>query len=168
MYPHVDNCLIHTYKLWHWLFIVSLCVPMCPGAPCGQWLIHTYKLWDWLFIVSSCGPMCPCGPMWPMVWDTGITFNAYHTLCTHVSVCAHVPPYGQYFLSIANTCVYVPMSPMCPKVRYTAITSCYCKLMCLYVPMCLPMTNGLGHSYFHLPQFAIVIAFSIMCLRSPL
>ena len=163
-------------------------------AHVANYLRLSYDLQYWLSMAKSWVCKCLCASICPMVWYTTINSETGFSLWTYVSVsvhvpsceqwfkkrpqppillslvkvCVHVPPYGQYFLSIANTCIYVPMSPMCPKVRYTAITSCYCKLMCLHVPMCLPMTNGLGHSYFHLPQFAIVIAFSIMCLRSPL
>ena len=104
-------------------------VSMCPLVANG--FIHTYKLRHWLLIVSSCVPVCPCAPMWPMVWDTGITFNAYHTLCTHVSVCAHVPPCGQWFHKYLET--------------QTMVVDC--ELVCPCVFMCPNVANGLRNSY---------------------
>ena len=55
--------------------------------------------------------------------------------------------YNLQYLSTANSCVCIyPFSPMCPKVWCTAITSCYCDCMCLYVSMFLCVTNGLRHT----------------------
>ena len=123
MYPHVANGLKHTYNTWGWLFIVRLCV--C---------------------------MCPCAPMWSMIWFTAVTSNTQYTLCTHVSACAHVPQCGQWLDTCLLTlrlvgycelmCLYVLMCPNLAngliytyKLRDWLLIMHSCVCMCPCAPM---------------------------------
>ena len=130
MCPHLANGVIYTYKLWYWLLIVSLCVPMVPCTPMWPmlwhkpmtfetgssfWahvvvfanefddLIHTYNLKDWFAILRSCDCLWTCAPLYPKVWY-------------HLQIPIHVVLFELIF-------TYVPMCPMWPMVRDTAITS---------------------------------------------
>ena len=150
--------------------LMSLYVPMCPHL--ANSLTHTYKLWYWLLIVSLCVPMVPCAPMWPMLWYKPINFETGSSFWVHVAVCAHevdglIPIYNlRDWFAILRSCdclwlcapfcpmfwyhlqlpiyvvhfelifTYVPMCPMWPMFRDTAITSCACFPLWTCVSLC--------------------------------
>ena len=77
--------------------LMCMYVPICPHVGTG-WS-HSHNLQYVLYTVNSCVCMCPFSPIWPMVWYTTTTTETGCSLCNHLSVCAHVPPYGQFIES---------------------------------------------------------------------
>ena len=78
-----------------------------------------------------CVCMCPFSPMWPKIWYTTKIYETVRSMYTHVSVCAHGPPYGHWFES---------------KLK-PSIHDVHCELMGMYVPMCPHVGTGCRHRY---------------------
>ena len=88
-------------------------------------------------------------PMWPMVWYIPSNSETGCSLWAHVSVCAHVPPCGQWF----DTYLY--------SLRL-------CELMCQFVPMCSHVANVLIHTYNFRDWFAVLSSYDCMCPCTPM
>ena len=85
------------------LRLVVHCVLMCQYVPMYPHMASSLsQSWNLQYMMSIENPwvcMYPCAPMWVMVVDSAIISNICYPLWTHVSECAHVPPYGQFIES---------------------------------------------------------------------
>ena len=129
--------VVHCELIWMY-------IPMCPHVGNGCRL--SYNLQYLLFIVNSCVGICPCTPVWPIYWVIATAFSTCCPLRTHVYVCTHFPPCGQWFDT---------------KLQPLRLVF-HCVLMCQYVPMYPHMASSLSQSWN--PQYMMSIVNSWVCM----
>ena len=161
MYTHVSVCA-HGPPYGHWFEsklkpsihdvhceLMCMYVPMCPHVGIGSRNSHYLQ-----YVLSTVNsPMCMYVPIFPYLANGLIHTTTSETgcsLCTSVSVYAHVPTYGQWF-----------KSKLKPPIHYE-----HCEIMCMYVAMCPHV--GIGCRNSHYLQYMLSTVNSPMCIYVPI
>ena len=170
-------------KISSTLHIFCTYVSVCAHMPSfGKWC--TYKLWYWLLIVSVRVPIVPCAPVWPMLWYKPMTFETGSSFWGHVAVfdhevddlihthnlknwfaiwghvCELVPPciqrfdttykfqYTLFFLNLSlRMCPFAPCGQWLETQLLPPMLVFHCELVLPYITVWPYVANGMIHTH---------------------